>query len=291
MESRYLECFVHVVEQGSIAEAARTLDLAPATAAQRLKALESSMQCQLLQRAGRTVKPTVAGSRVLGHARAILAAERDMRAAATNTDLPPGPLRLGATPTALAGILPDALKRWVRRYPAIPVFIDPAVTPLLHARLLEGELDVAVLAHPNYALPKTCSWQTLSREELVMLAPRALAVQDVPATLGREPFIQYDRRTVAGRMVDDYLKRRRIQPPVRFEVDGIAPIVDLVRAGLGISVLPNSPIIGSSEPALRRWPLPPPSPHRTMGALWLRSSPRARLAEVFVEMALKVHKR
>jgi len=289
MESRYLESFVRVAELGSIAEAARALDLAPATVAQRLKALEIDMECQLLQRTGRTVRPTLAGNRILQHARAILATELDMRSAATNNDLPPGPLRLGATPTALTAILPAVLKEWRRQHPDITVLIDAAGTPLLHARLQNGELDVAIMAHPHYALPKTCGWRPLGKEPLVMIAPHVLAVTDVLRTLETEDFILYDRRAVAGKMVDDYLKKIHIRPNVSLELDGIVPIAEPVGAGLGVAVVPESPALRLHEGTLRVWPLPSPRPYRTLGALWLRSSPRLRLAEVFLDIIIRMN--
>lgn len=287
MESRYLECFIEVVEQGSMAEAARALDLPPATVAQRLKALEQDMGCRLLQRAGRAVRPTLAGNRILNHAKTLLSTERELRAAATNSEMPPGPLRLGATPTALTGILPEPLRKWNYHHPEIPVYIDPEVTPMLHARLLAGELDIAIMAHPHHTLPKTCNWRALSKEPLVMITPGRLSVADVLHTMRTENFILYDRRTVAGKMVEGYLKRLRITPKVCLELDGIVPIAELVSAGLGVAVVPGSPALRSHEDALRAWPLPAPRPHRTLGAVWLRSSPRIRIAEAFLDIIAK----
>lgn len=289
MESRYLECFLGVVEEGSIAQAARRLDLAPATVAQRLKALESDVGCRLLQRSGRVVIPTVAGNRILHHARNVLAAERELRQAATNDELPPGPLRLGATPTALTGILPEVLQEWRRQYPDIPVHVDPAATPLLHARLMTGELDIVVMAHPNHSLPKTCKWQALTQEPLVMITPRALRVHDIRETLASEDFILYDRKTVAGKMVDSYLKRLQVTPKACLELDGIVPITELVAAALGIAVVPASPVLRRHEGSITVWPLPEPCPYRTLGALWLRSSPRLRIAEAFLDKLRKAN--
>lgn len=291
MESRYLKCFLHVIEQGSIAEAARFLNIAPATVAQRLKALEMDIGCQLLQRTGRSVRPTVAGSRILAHAYTMLSAEEEIRAAASNTDLPPGPLRLGVTPASTAGILPKILNQWGARYPAISVFVDPAVTPVLHNRVVEGELDVALISHPNYTLPKTCGWEPLSQEELVLVAHKDIAVKEPLHVLGTHPFIRYDLGTVAGRMIDDYLKGMRIVPNARFELDGIMPIAELVAAGLGVSILPNSPFLFRYKQELNCWPLPPPVQCRTIGAIWMRASMRVRMAETFVDIALEVLKK
>lgn len=290
MESKYLKCFLQVIEQGSIAGAARFLNVAPATVAQRLKALETDVGCQLLRRTGRSVRPTVAGSRILAHAYALLSAEEDIRAAASNTDLPPGPLRLGVTPTSTSGMLPKILNRWVARYPAISVFVEPAVTPVLHNRLAEGELDVALLAHPNFSLPKTYCWKPISKEELVLVAQKNIAVKDPLHALRTYPFIRYDLGTVAGRMIDDYLKAVRIVPNARFEIDGIMPIAELVAAGVGVSIVPNSPFLLRYKKEVNRWELPPPVQCRTIGAMWMRSSARARMAETFVDIALEVLK-
>ena len=98
MDSRFLQTYVHVVELGSIAQAARHQGLTPATVQQRLRALETDMGSALIARSGRTVKPTPAGTRILERARAILRDVRDLRSAASDTELPAGPLRLGPRP-------------------------------------------------------------------------------------------------------------------------------------------------------------------------------------------------
>lgn len=291
MESLYLKCFVHVIEGGSIAEAARYLDIAPTTVAQRLKALEADVGCHLLQRTGRSVRPTVAGSRILSYAYAMLSVEDEIRDAASNTDLPPGPLRVGATPTVFSAMLLRILKKWVKRQPNISVFIDPAGTPLLHKRVVDDELDVALLALPNYSLPKTYCWQSLIKEELVLLVPKNTPVKDALHALREQPFICYDHRTIVGKVIDDYLKEAHITPNRRFEIDGIIPIAEMVENGFGVSIVPNSPVINQYQQKLQFWPLPPPVPYRTIGAMWMRSSPRARMAEIFVDMAVEVLKK
>ena len=77
MDSRYLQSFVYVVELGSIAEAARRLDLTPAAVAQRVKMLEEELGANLVRRSGRTVGTTEAGERILDRARAVLHDIRD----------------------------------------------------------------------------------------------------------------------------------------------------------------------------------------------------------------------
>jgi len=285
VDTRYLDNFVLVVELGSIAEAARRLDLTPATLAQRLRTLEVAIGTPLIVRAGRTVRPTPAGTRIVDRARAILHEVRDLRAAASDTELPAGPLRLGATPTALTGIVPLVLKDWARNYPHINIYIEPGSSHGLYGRVLDNHLDAAVLVHPLFDMPKTCGWQGLRNEPLILLAPAGLAITDVLGTIAREPFIRYDRTVVAGKMADDYLRQHGIRPHAQFELDGIENIALLVAQGLGISVLPDWSVAATPNPLLRKWPLPPPVPARHLGITWLRTGVRAPLVKAFVELA------
>lgn len=288
MDTRFLNSFVTVVECGSIAGAARRLNLAPTTVTQQMKALEADIGCELLMRVGRTVKPTVAGTRIVEQARDVLRGVRDLRSAASDTALPAGPLLLGATPTALMGMLPAILRRWMSAYPETQIFIEPGTSATLLQRVISGQLDAAILVHPTFPLDKTCVWQPLREEPLILLTPAEMKVRDVLHTVAREPFIQYDRNVVAGRMADEYLRRHGIQPKVRFELDGIEHIAQLVAEGFGVSILPDWPVMGLPDPRTKRWKLPPPSPSRIVGLVWLRQFVRSPLARALGELTESV---
>lgn len=281
MDMRFLQSFVTVVESDSIADAARRLDLAPTTVAQRIRALEADLGSRLLTRAGRTVKPTAAGARIMELACGLLRGERDLRSAASDTGLPAGPLRLGATPTALMGLVPPLLRRWMQAHPSIRIYIEPDTSSVLLDRIMSGDLDVAILVHPNFELHKTCAWSLIRQERLILLTSNTLAVTDPLLAVAREPFIQYDRKVVAGKMADAYLHGRGIRPKVQFELDGIEHISGLVAEGFGVSILPDWPTLEPRDARVTRWPLPEPCPSRQVGMVWLRSSVRAPLAEAF----------
>ncbi|MDW3685448.1 LysR family transcriptional regulator [Cupriavidus sp. CV2] len=278
MDINFLQTFIVVVDAGSIAEAARRLDLAPTTVAQQIKALEADIGSKLLARSGRTVRPTIAGSRILERARLVVREVGNLRSEASDTALPAGPLRLGCAPTALMGLLPSALREWKRRYPGIEIFIEPGTSVALMAKVVSGELDAAVLVHPAFAMPKTCEWVPLRNESLILLTPARMKVTDPLQTIAREPFIRYDRNVVAGKQADDYLHRHNLRPQVQFELDGIEHIAKLVAEGLGVSVLPDWAPGGQQDARVRRWALPAPRPQRTVGMVWLRGSVRSPLA-------------
>lgn len=286
MDTRFLESFVQVVELGSIAAAARALDLTPTAVSLRLKALETEVGTALVERAGRTVQPTQAGGKVLTQARLLLQEVKNFNSLASSTDLPAGPLVLGATPSALKGMLPPILKKWVEKYGNIEVLIEPGPSTTLYERVISGNLDAAILVHPLFDVPKTVNWRTLRTERLILLTPSNMAQGDPFSIIKDNPFIRYDRRVVAGKMADDYLRSHKLYPHARLELDGIDYIADLVKAGLGVSVLPDWAAGSRLEPALMRHRLPEPVPTRSLGLLWLRTNTREKLVRAFLDLAI-----
>src|SRR5882757_3143935 len=157
MDTRFLESFVVVVESGSIAEAARRLNLTPAGVAQRIRALEGEIGSPLISRSGRTMRLTEGGASILARARELLTEVRDLKIIAAN-DKPSGELRLGAFQSALTGLLPDILKQLTMRYPQIEVHISRGTSMEIYRKVLGDELDAAIIAQPPFAIPKALQW-------------------------------------------------------------------------------------------------------------------------------------
>lgn len=281
MDTRFLESFVAVAEAGSMAEAARRLNLTPAGVAQRVRALEAELGVRLLTRAGRTVAPTEAGLAVASRARRLLADARDL-ASAVAGDQPGGELRLGAVPTAITGLLPGMMTRLAETHPAIEVRIVPGGSGALYEAVLEGTLDAALIAQPWFALPKACAWQTLREERLIVLAPRALAGGDPHRLLAEERFIRYDRASWGGRIAEAYLRRARIAPRERFELVTLDAIAVLVDRGLGVSLVPDWAPPWPEGLRLARLALPGRVPARRLGLVWRPAAARARLVAALV---------
>ncbi len=287
MNLDYLHNFLMVTELGSIAEAARRLGLSPTTLAQRLKALEASVGTPLLVRAGHTVKPTLAGTRITENAQNILLELHRLKASAFDTAPPSGPLRLG---TMHMGFILPVLKQWADHFPNIAINIERATNNMLYAMVLDGEIDAALIARPAFDLPKGVIWTKLKEESLIMLTPATLKVDDIFESLAREPYIRLDPRVFAGEMADEYLRQKGIYPQIRFELQGIDDIARLVEEGLGISLLPDwSARDLHAAQTLRRWPLPKPCPSRILGMVSLKSGARSKLVASFAEMAKKLH--
>ncbi|WP_040788136.1 LysR substrate-binding domain-containing protein [Massilia niastensis] len=287
MDTQYVQSFVTVVECGSIAEAARRLNLTAAAIAARVRALEDELGTPLVQRAGRRVKPTQAGLKILERARHVLREVRDMRAIA-NDETAIGEFRLGVSASVLTGFLPPVLRSFYSSHPKLKVFIEPGTSSLLYPRVLKGELDAAIIVEPQFIIPKSHEWRPLVDEPLIVLAPLEMAARDPLELIGSEPFIRYDRTVWGGRLADRYLRQHNLRPNERLEIDGLMAIATLVAQGLGVSLVPDWAAEWMDRMGLVRLALPRPAPVRRMGLLTPLYSPHAQLVEAFYEEAGKV---
>jgi DNA-binding transcriptional LysR family regulator len=284
MDTRFLESFVAVVEQGSLAEAARRLNLTPAGVAQRIRALESEIGARLLFRSGRTVQPTQSGAAILVHARDFLGHIRDLKSIAAN-GTPSGELRLGAVQTAKAGLLPDILSGMAKKYPQVEIHIVGGLAAPLYAKVLSDELDAALIMSPPFPIPKACDWRVLRKEPLIVLTPASITTRDPHVALTTEPFIRLDRTGWGGRLVEGYLRHTRIRPKERFELDGPEAIAVMVDRGLGVSLVHDWSPPWPEGLSLRKLPVSGDRFTRYIGLLWTRASLRAGLVQAFLEVA------
>ncbi|URL59688.1 LysR family transcriptional regulator [Luteibacter flocculans] len=286
METQFLHTFITVADHGSMAAAARLLNITPAAVAQQIRTLEREIGATLIARVGRTVSVTEEGSRILQRSRDLLRNVADLRSVANESGVS-GELRLGACPTALAGMLPDVLARMVETFPRINVFIKPGYSVDLYRDVETGDLDAAVVLQAPFPLPKTREWQLLREEPLVVLAPRSMAARDPHELLASEPLIRYDRNQWGGRQADDYLRANGIVPRERFELNALNAIAVMVDRGLGVSLVPDWAQPWPEGLDLVRLPLPKPSEPRRIGIVWSRSSVRVRLVTVLLQESRK----
>ena len=290
MDTRFLESFVAVVDNGSIAEAARRLGLTPAAIAKRIRSLEHQIGARLVTRSGRVVRPTEAGVAILDRARTFLAEARDLKLVAANRK-PSGEFRLGALNSAVSELLPDLLVVWTQKYPQVELRLMRAASAALYHRVLEGDLDAAIIAEPPFAIPKSCGWRFLREEPLVVLAPASTSIRDPHRLLKTEPFIRNERTNWAGRLIDGYLRGAGIQPHERFELAGIDLIAVLVDRGLGVSLVHDTGPLWLKGLSIRKVAVPKNAFARRIGLLWSRTSTRIRMVHTFLQEAVPAFSR
>jgi len=284
MDSKYLHSFISVVDCGSFAEAARRLNLTPAALAARIKALEEDIGTTLVVRAGRNVKPTDAGMKIVDKARSILRDTRDMRAIANN-DEPLGELRLGVATSTLADLTPRLLQKIYARYPRISIYITSGDSSELEESVAARRLDAAIIVEPVYATAKGFEWQPIKDEPLVVMAPPDAKESDPFRLLAEQPFLRFDRALRGGQLAEHYLRKHHITPYERLEIDTLITIAYLVRDGVGVSLIPDWAPDWVDSLGIRRLPLPDQAPVRSMGIFWDTHGAHAKTIAIVLEEA------
>lgn len=287
MDTKFLETFLLAVESGSIAEAARRLNLTTAAVAKRIHTLEADIGSDLVARSGRTIRPTEAGAAIIERAKRFLTDARDLKSIAA-TDQPSGQLRLGASQSVLTGLLPDILALMEEKYPQIDVHVTRSTPALLYRKVLDNDLDAAILGQPPFAIPKGYQWQLLREERLIVLTSVPAPSGSPHAILVSEPFIRLERNSWTGRLIDGYLRKARIHPRERYEIDSVEAITVMVDRGLGVSLLPDWAPPWPEGLSLSKLPVLNQSFSRRIGLLWSRSSVRLRLVRAFLDQATVV---
>lgn len=284
MDIRFLETLLTVFDCGSVAEAARRLNMTAAGVSQRIHALEADIGTQLVFRSGRTIRPTPTATAIIDRSRRLLRDVRDIKSIATSGQLT-GEIRVGVIPTTLSGLLPDILVPFTKAHSKIDVKIVRDHSVALYQRVLDEQIDAAITSHPPFALPKTCGWFLLREEPFVVLTARSMRMRDPHEILASQPFIRLTRNVYAGQLIDNYLRKMGIKPKELFEFDGFDLIATMVDRGLGVSLLPDWPRPWPEGLSLRKLPIPDRSFYRRIGILWNRSSLRLRLVEALVKSA------
>jgi DNA-binding transcriptional LysR family regulator len=286
MDTRYVESFVLAVDNGSIAEAARRLNLTAAAVAKRIHALEQEMGTVLVTRSGRTIRPTEAGAALVERAKRFLAEVRDFKSTSL-ADQSVGQLRLGSFPAGLSRLVPDILALIRENCPQIDVNITSAHSGELYRNVLGGnDLDAAVIVEPPFAIPKSCAWQLLREDPLIVLTRASAQIRKSHAILASEPFIRLNRKLWTGRLTDGYLRKVGIRPIELFEIDAVDAIAVMVDRGLGVSLLPDWAPPWPEGLSLAKLPVPGGRSFACrIGLIWPRASPRLRLVKAFLEQA------
>ncbi|RMX06905.1 LysR family transcriptional regulator [Corticibacter populi] len=280
METDFLRTLLRVAELGSMAQAARSLDITPAAVAHQVRSLELSLGAALVVRSGRTVLPTAAGHRLLERVRPLLTEVMQLRSAVQGPSYE-GQLNVGAINTVLHTVFAAVLERFAQRYPQVRLLVHAGMSQPLLEQVQQGRLDVAMCLHPQFELPKTLGWAPLREEPLMVLAPASLAAGDPLELLQRQPFIRYDRSLGGGRQADAYLRAHGIVTQERIELSSLLAIAMMVDRGLGVSLVPriDSPLTAALHTV--HIPLPDPPPPRAFGVLWQRAGPREPLVQAF----------
>jgi len=230
--------FIGVARNGTFTGAGAQLGLTQSAVSAQIKRLEEYLGVALFERSARAAVLNANGREMLPQAEELVAmAERMVTTAGAGHVS--GSLRIGAIASVQQDLLVRALGEFRAVYPDVRVRVVPGVSLSLLGQVDAGEVDMAMLIRPPFALPPELGWQPLMREPVMLAVPESLPAAPWRELLATQPFIRYDRASFGGRAVDIFLKKHRIAVREAVELDEIEAIAGMVRHGLGVALLPH----------------------------------------------------
>ncbi len=233
----------------SFSAAADALGMSQSAVSQHVAALERHVGMTLVIRGTRPVDVTSAGRVLAGHAEALLArlevAGLDVQELAGSHHRR---LRLGGFPTALATFVPRALARMTQRFPETTLTIVDDHLQGLVPRLLNRELDVAVVFDDatEHGLPGEADGievTPLFADPYRLLLPRAHRLVDGPdpslADLAAETWVGGGPASTWFQIVRRRCSAAGFTPRVGIASDDYLAVQAFVAAGLGVAVVPG----------------------------------------------------
>lgn len=176
-----LEFFVLLARHGSLAAAARALDLTPPAATKRLSQLEARLGVRLVNRTTRHISLTAEGETFLHHATRILAEIREMEDAVSSShSVPKGLLRVNATLGFGRTTIAPIVSAFAKRYPHVEVQLDVTDRPI---DLVESGLDLAI-RFGELPDKRLNARRVMSNRRFLCASPRYLERHGTPTSLG-----------------------------------------------------------------------------------------------------------
>jgi DNA-binding transcriptional LysR family regulator len=289
MELRHLRYFVAVAEELHFGRAAARLGLAQPPLSQQIKALEIETGVTLLERTKRRVELTAAGEIFLQEARKILAlADRAVLAARRTARGEVGELVVGFVSSTVYGKASSIFRIMQEEYPDISLLLQDLSSLEQVEAIKAYRLDVG-LVRPPVQTGELLAMRVIWREPLIVVLPRRhrLAAQKRIAAreLAEESFLLVDAPGFHDQLVR-ICALAGFSPRIVQQARSTPTIVNLVAAGIGISIVPASLRNLRRQGVIYRL-IEPPAPTIELAVMWRKNDPSPALRS-FLQIAWRV---
>ncbi|HET9114799.1 MAG TPA: selenium metabolism-associated LysR family transcriptional regulator [Gaiellaceae bacterium] len=209
MDTKQLAAFCAVVERRSFSQAADQLGVTQPAVSLQIRSLEQRVGQQLLDRSGRRVEPTEAGSRLYRSAQRLLAFEQQMLAELGEEaeGEVTGRLEIGASTGPGGSVLPLLLGEFQQLHPHAHVALTVSDTQTVVEQVGRRELELGVVGAA--VRHRGVSFEPFYRDEVVLAVPaghraagKTLSLDELKA----EPLVLMQEGAGIRQMIDDELR-------------------------------------------------------------------------------------
>lgn len=281
---RQLEAFRTVARLGSFANAANALHVTPSALSNIIRKLEDEIELKLFERTTRVVRLSPAGEQYLLAAEQILAAAMQAEMCATNLRYQhETTVRVAATQIICWGVLPHLIAQFYKQHSGIRILVQDVAIGAIEPSLQNADVDIGLM--PDYHISErlekqpvletqtllaccsthaffrrsSVSWKELSSETVISTGITGILAR---AALGDTPFKTF------------------VEP--KFATSGLG----LVRAGLGVAIMPGYIAWAKQESNIGLIPIVDPVINNTVMVCRSHSRPLTPGAATFVQFMM-----
>ena len=284
VELQQLRYFLALARLGNFTRAAAACNVAQPTLSQQIAKLEQEFGVPLFDRLARGAELTAAGRLLRERAEQALGLLDDAKES-VSADAGAGRLTVAAIPTIAPYFLPKVLLRFAAERPDVKLEVREETTADCLDKLTAGEIDLAVMALPVRG--DHLNSQTLFTEELLLAVADGHRLSTKPQVrlkdLTDESFLLlHEAHCLTGQAMN-FCARHALAPLVTARLHQLGTVLELVRLGQGVSLVPAMAIADGGHPGLVFRSMSGEKPTRIVGAIWSKLRFHGPLLEAFLE--------
>ena len=287
-EFKHIEAFLAVARLGHFTRAAAALQVSQPALTTHVRQLEETLGITLFDRNNRRVQLTQAGrdlvapferlsldlASIVKHAHDLAAHRR-------------GVILVAALPSVAAVVLPRVISALAEKHPAIVVRVRDAIAGKVLELVKSGEVDFGIgsLIRPDPEVieeplftDRLCAFARLDHP---LARRRSVRLRD----LGVHPLILTGQDTSVRQIIERTLEQERLPVRVAQEATYMTTAIGMVRAGLGVAILPESAMAAeAATPGLRMLTIRDPELTRQIGLLRRKERSLSPAAQRLVDL-------
>ncbi len=252
---RHVKAFLAAARIGNFTRAAAEMHISQSAFTVQIRQLEEALGVRLFDRGKRRVALTAAGRELLDPLERIIV---EVETIVSNTrelsGLRRGIVKVAVLPSVAAALLPEAIRRFTSRYSGVVVQASDVVGERVLDAVKKDEVDFGIgsriRADPELRM------KPLLTDRMAAFVPRhhalarreALTLQELAAY----PLIVTGKESSAREVLDKSCKREKAPLTIAWETNYMTTALGLVRAGLGVAVLPESAVTLENTAHIRR---------------------------------------
>ncbi|SPH19751.1 Hydrogen peroxide-inducible genes activator [Ascidiaceihabitans donghaensis] len=278
MTIRLLRTLIAIADTRTFTAAAGVVHVTHAAVSQQMQTLEADLGVALFNRSTRTPELTPVAHQIVAKARKLVADYDNLVPSVLGDGGLNGLVTLGVLRTTLTGLTPQAMAILKTNFPDVGLRIRPGLTGTLLADVARGDLDAAIVTKPHL-MPDGIQFRDLTEEPMELIAAMEEQGDDPIALLKTRPFIRFNRNAVVGTLIDNWILSKGLRVMETMELDSPEAISSMVRANLGVSIVPSLAVKPLESVPVKRLPLGQDAPTRILGLAYRKDQLKIRLLD------------